>query len=233
MRDRALNYLAAGLTETATASALGVSLPLISSFTADPQFLAIVKAKRLEAAKHSEELQTNYATAQLKLSQKLLTLVNEDYPWTAAELVKVSETLDKLQDKYRPQKQSDAATQQLNIVQLVMPASMVARYTTNASNEIIAVNDTLLQTINSQQLIKDITEETQNAATAQLSDTAEYDALLESASPSKGATSNYRFSYLPAAESSTTVSNIANGAKLPTSSQSAVAKPKLPSLEGI
>lgn len=198
MRDRALNYLAAGLSETATASALGVTLPLISSYTADPDFMEIVRVKRAEAVAHSQELQQNYASAQLKLSNKLLTLVQQDYPWTPLELVKVSETLDKMQEKYRPQQQSDTPATQLNIVQLVMPSVLVAKYTTNSSNEIIAVNDQMLRTINSQQLIRELTEEHSNATRT------DHSAVLESAAEPEASTNSsaYRFSNLPTAASS-------------------------------
>lgn len=195
MRDRAMNYLAAGLSETATASALGVTIPLISSYMAEEGFAEQVRAKRLEAAKHSEELHNNYASAQLKLSQKLTNMVNTDYPWTPLELIKVSETLDKMQEKYRPQKPSDAATAQLNMVNIFMPASMVAKYTTNVNNEIIAVDDKLLRTINSQQLIKDLTQlesETSNDNSADL------DKLLEASSSLQAPPQAiYKFSSLP------------------------------------
>jgi predicted transcriptional regulator len=157
MRTRALNYLSAGLNESATASALGVSIPLISSYLSDPTFAATVKARRSETIANTEELQTNYSDAQLKLSRKLTALIAEDYPWTPLELVKVSETLDKLQEKYRPQKSSEEVSNTLNILQIVMPANIVAKYTTNAQNEIIAVDDKLLRTIDSQKLIKELT----------------------------------------------------------------------------
>ncbi len=76
------------------------------------------------------------------------------------EAVKVSETLDKLSERYRPKTAQDTATN-INILQITLPANAVAQYTTNSRNEIIAVDGELLETVNAQQLIASIMQSPQ------------------------------------------------------------------------
>lgn len=150
MRDRALELLGAGVSQEATASALGVSASYISQLMAEEEFAKAVAELRFTQLNNHTKRDNKYDA----IEDKLLTRMEQSLPL----MIKPNEILRAIQvvnaAKRRGSQAQELPVGQHAQVVLSMPVKLVQKFTTNIMNQVISVEDKELITISPQQLLK-------------------------------------------------------------------------------
>lgn len=152
MKDRVMELLGAGVSQEATASALGVSASYISQLMADEQFSKGVAELRFKQLQAHTVRDNRYD----ELEDKLLTRMEQSLPM----MIKPNEILRAMQvvnaAKRRGSHAVELPTGQHQQVVLNMPVKLVQKFTTNINNQVIAVEGQDLITVSPQQLLQKI-----------------------------------------------------------------------------
>lgn len=150
MRDRALELLGAGVSQEATASALGVTASYISQLMADAEFARQVAEMRFKQL-HAHTKRDNKYDA---LEDKLLDRMEQSLPM----MLKPNEILRAMQvvnaAKRRGSQAQELPVGQHAQVVLNMPVKLVQKFATNILNQVITVEGKDLITIPPQELLK-------------------------------------------------------------------------------
>lgn len=151
--DRALALLGAGVASEAVASALGVTASRISQLLAVPAFAEQVTQLRYENLKKHNDRDDKYDSLEDKLLAKLKTSINLMFkPETILKALHVVNNA-----KRRGQAAStEQASNQQNIVQLLLPSVITAKFTTNINNQVVSVGSQELLTMQSGMLLKQV-----------------------------------------------------------------------------
>lgn len=152
MRDKAVELLGAGVSQEATAAALGVSPSYISQLMTEAEFSKQVVELRFKQLQHHTQRDNKYDT----IEDKLLTKMEQSVPL----MLRPSEILRALQvvnaaKRRGTQAQELPAGQHAQVV-LNMPVRLVQHFTTNILNQVTEVEGEAMITIQPQQLLKQI-----------------------------------------------------------------------------
>lgn len=152
MRDRALELLGAGVSQEATASALGVTASYISQLMAEEEFAKQVAEMRFTQL-HAHTKRDNKYDG---IEDKLLDRMEQSLPL----MIKPNEILRALQvvnaAKRRGSQAQELPVGQHAQVVLNMPVKLVQKFVTNIQNQVIAVEGKDLITIPPQELLKKV-----------------------------------------------------------------------------
>lgn len=170
--DRALALLGSGVPAEQVASALGVSASRISQLLSREEFAAQVQELRFNNLQQHNERDSKYD----ELEDKLIAKLDK----SLAFIMKPESILKAIQvvnnAKRRGQSSPEQVSASQTVVQVVLPATITQNFTTNTNNQVVAVGDDSLLTIQSGVLkdkLEARQEERQKALTHQESSSEE------------------------------------------------------------
>jgi len=161
--DRALRLLGNGVNAESVASALGVSASRISQLLSDPIFSKQVEDLRFESLQQHNERDASYDS----LEDKLLVKMEKSLPlmMRPGDILKALQVVNAA--KRRGQSAPEQATNQQNIINIMLPSVITQRFQTNINNQVVSAGDQDLVTLSSSALLKQVeakTEERQHDA---------------------------------------------------------------------
>lgn len=150
--SRALELLGSGLPLETVASACGVSVSRISQLMSEQEFSQEVATLRFNALQKHNKIDNKYDA----LEEKLLGQLERGI----SMLFKPNEVLNAIRivnaAKRRGSSAPEAVVQQQTVVNLVLPAQVVQKFTVNINNQVINAGEQTLQTIQSNTLMEQI-----------------------------------------------------------------------------
>ena len=151
--DRALTLLGTGISAESVASALGVSPARISQLLSNKEFSAQVANLRYEGLQAHNTRDAKYDSLEDKLLDKLEK--NIGLLFKPGEILKAIQVVNSA--KRRGQSAPEQVTTSQNIVNLVLPAQIMQKFTTNVHNQVVSAGDQNLVTMQANRLL-DIAE---------------------------------------------------------------------------
>lgn len=153
IEERALDLLGAGVASVQVAQALGVSESRISQLLSDENFAQQVSSKKIETLTAHTRRDNKYDQLEdallEKLEKSLPLLMRPDAVMKALKLVNEA--------KRRGSSANDAInTNNTQIVNLIMPAKVVQKFSTNSQNQVIKAGQQELLTIQSTKLLNKV-----------------------------------------------------------------------------
>lgn len=151
---RALKMLATGVTQVETAKALGVSEGQISQFMAEPDFQEQLHSLVSQAFKDGQEIDDNYQKIEKALSKKLSDMTELMY--NPDQILRTLKFANEAKRKVVPNLQNGSGhngnQSGLQVAVLVLPTIVKKEFILNPLNEIVAVDNESLDTLNSKTL---------------------------------------------------------------------------------
>ena len=152
---RALELLGSGVPQEAVASALGVTPSYISQLLSDTAFAAKVTEKKYSLLSKHTERDASYDLLEDDLIEKLNKA--KHLMFRPADILAAIKVVNGAKRR-GTDSQSSIVTQQ-NIVEITMPTQIIQQFTTNIVNQVVKVGDQDLITIQSGDLLKEVTPE--------------------------------------------------------------------------
>lgn len=152
---RAMNMLANGATQKEAALALGVTESLVSQFMAEADFQSQLHDKIAKNMLDAQEIDNNYVETERVLSKRLREQSNLMFnPDSVLRTLKfVNEAKKKVAANFGAQPHVDGGNgQKVLPVVLVLPQVVQREFVLNPNNEIVAIDDQPLVTLNSNSL---------------------------------------------------------------------------------
>ena len=150
--ERALSLLGSGVSNEATAAALGVSAAYISQLLSDEAFAEEVIKLRYENLQAHNKRDATYDGIEdellVKLRKSLPLMVSPDRILKALHMVNNA----KRRGQNTPEQVGETAT----IVSLTLPVQIVQTFITNSSNQVVKAGQQSLETITSGSLLKHV-----------------------------------------------------------------------------
>lgn len=147
---RALDLLAGGCTQVQVASATGLSESRISQIVSNPEVAAKISGARIEKLGAANTRDAAYDALEDSLIEKMAeSLPFAQKPLEIARLLKVVN-----EAKRRGIANTEQTSSTTNVVQLLMPTTIVQKFTTNINNQVISTGDQVLETIQSNTLLR-------------------------------------------------------------------------------
>lgn len=147
--ERALKLLGSGCGPEVVATAVGVSVSRISQLLSEPEFAAAVSELRFQNLQKHNEMDSQYDT----MEQKLVKQLEDILPMIMRpmELLKAIQVINGA--KRRGQSAPESITHQNTVVNLVMPTTLIQKFTTNINNQVINAGNQTLETMQSSQML--------------------------------------------------------------------------------
>lgn len=143
--DRALTLLGSGLGPEVVANATGVSASRISQLLSDPEFAAAVAELRFQSLQKHNVRDSSYDSIEDSLIERLRDCL--PLMMRPMEILKAIQVINAA--KRRGQSAPDSITNTQTIVNVVLPAKIVQKFTTNINNQVIEAGPQKLLTIQS------------------------------------------------------------------------------------
>ena len=150
LEERALKLLASGVDQSSTALALGVTASRISQLLSEDNFAERLAAQRFQSlAKHNARDEEYDA-----LEDQLLKQLKSSVPMIM-QPEKIARVLQVVNNaKRRGASAPDNILQKQTVIRLTLPVQIVNKFSTNASQQILTVNDEPMITVQSGQMTK-------------------------------------------------------------------------------
>src|ERR1017187_4222665 len=146
---KALTLLGQGIKPEIVASACGVSISRISQLLSDEQFMAELCELRYGYLQKHNERDDKYDTLEDKLLKQFESMSN-----TLFDPMKILKAIQVLNAaKRRGASAPEQVVSQSTVVNLLMPMSIIQKFTTNINNQVINAGEQTLQTIQSHTLL--------------------------------------------------------------------------------
>ncbi len=156
---RAIDLLAGGCTQAQVASATGLSESRISQIISKPEISAQISSARVEKLGAANTRDAAYDALEDSLIEKMAeSLPFAQKPLEIARLLKVVN-----EAKRRGVANTEQTAATANVVQILMPTTIVQKFTTNINNQVISAGEQVLETIQSNTLLR-TTKEKMEAA---------------------------------------------------------------------
>ena len=153
--ERALKLLGNGVSQEATAAALGVTPSYITQLISIPEFAEKVSELRYESLQKHNERDSEYDSAEDALLKKL----HGSIPL----LIRPMEILRAIQvinnAKRRGVSSPESITNKQTQVTLLMPTQLIQKFTQNINNQVVSISGQELVTIDSKALINRVEKE--------------------------------------------------------------------------
>lgn len=156
---RILEMLGNGLAPNVVASALGVSDAYISQLVGEESFSQQVTALRYKNLQAATTRDRDYDTIEDELIKKMKDLLPLMYK--PMEVLRAITVIN--QAKRRGADAPDNTVIHQTIVQLTLPTAITTQFTKNVNNQVVAIGDQELITIDAKHLISNLKKDTQNA----------------------------------------------------------------------
>jgi hypothetical protein len=147
--ERALKLLGSGCGPEVVATAVGVSVSRISQLLSEPEFAAAVSELRFQNLQKHNEMDSKYDTMEKKLVDQLEDLL--PLMMRPMEILKAIQVINGA--KRRGQSAPESITHQNTVVNLVMPTTLIQKFTTNINNQVINAGNQTLETMQSSQML--------------------------------------------------------------------------------
>lgn len=147
--ERALQLLGSGLGPEVVATAVGVTAARISQLLAQDEFAQAVAELRFKNLQAHNVRDQSYDALEDALIEKLSDVM--PLMMRPMEILKAISTINAA--KRRGQSAPESITHQNTIVNLVMPAQIVQKFTTNINNQVVNVGSQTLETIQSSTML--------------------------------------------------------------------------------
>lgn len=161
VEERALQLLGSGVSGEATAAALGVTPARISQLLSEQQFSDKVATLRYENLQKHNLRDNAYDNLEDKLLEKLESAL--PLMFKPSDILRAVNVVNSA--KRRGQSSPDQVVNQQNIVNLVLPAIITERFTTNIDNQVTRAGEQELHTMPASNLLQKVDqreEERQN-----------------------------------------------------------------------
>lgn len=146
---RILSQLSAGANQREAAAACGVTEGFVSQLMAEEDFKAQLKKKFEEATLRAIEIDQNYEEIEHKATEQLRKLIPLLH--SPAELLKVALGANSAKRKLAPAvgKPPEDGNGAGRVLKIILPQVIVNNYVVNPNNEVVAVGERTLTTLNS------------------------------------------------------------------------------------
>lgn len=153
--ERAIELLGSGLPVNIVANALGVTDSRISQLLSDEEFSKKVAEKRFLALQKHNTRDLSYDEIEDQLLSKLQDLI--PLMLKPMEIIRAIATINGA--KRRGASNPESTINQQNIVNLVLPTTIINKFVTNVNNQVVRVGEQDLVTVQPQSLMKRVTGE--------------------------------------------------------------------------
>lgn len=162
VEERALKLLGAGITQEQVAGALGVTAGRITQLLSDPEFSAEVTRLRCATLQSHTARDGTYDS----LEDKLLVKLEKALPMLIrpADILKAITVVNGAKRRGVDAVPTSAAN--VNVVNLMLPTSIVQKFAVNVNNQVIQAGDQNLLTMTSSDLLKSVKKSSDAAAEA-------------------------------------------------------------------
>lgn len=149
MEQRAIKLLGSGTPGTAVAQACGVSESRISQLMSMDDFKEEVNGLKFQNLQKHNDLDSMYDDMETQVAKSLKEMI--PLIMRPGDLLKAAQVLNTM--KRKGNSASEQVATQSTVVNLLMPISVVQKFTTNVNNQVIHANGQTLETIQGRSLL--------------------------------------------------------------------------------
>jgi predicted transcriptional regulator len=160
VEERALNLLGQGVKPEQVAAAIGVTPSYISQLVSQPEFSSQVFELRYKNLSRHNERDNEYDSIEDKLLKRLKDLL--PLMMKPVEVLRAIQVINSA--KRRGASAPEQLTSQQTVTTLIMPVQIIQQFTRNSSNQVIKAGDQELITIQSGNMDKLLTAQTNIAS---------------------------------------------------------------------